>query len=317
VVISLSSETRMPFKVPELKPVIDTQRKPIVFYSYTLPSQYARTGLAEAGAVVLSGLTHVAVAIRQLVQRAKFKLAAPAAVASLNGALPARIGSAALSEYDSKQLLRDAGVPTPEEIVVTERGALGDAIKRAGFPLVMKIQSRDIPHKSEVGGVRVNIASETEASAAYDRLLANARRHRPDAAIQGVLVGPMAKKGVEMIVGTVQDATFGPVIMVGLGGVTTELFKDVVYRPVPVGEAEAASMLQELKAWPLLNGFRGAPLADVSALAKLVAQISQLAAQLRDDVSDIEINPVLVHPQGEGVTVVDALVVPASRKGSA
>lgn len=307
----------MPFKVPELKPVIDTQRKPIVFYSYTLPSQYARTGLAEAGAVVLSGLTHVAVAIRQLVQRAKFKLAAPAAVASLNGALPARIGSAALSEYDSKQLLRGAGVPTPEEILVTERGALGDAIERAGFPLVMKIQSRDIPHKSEVGGVRVNIASETEASAAYDRLLANARQHRPDAAIQGVLVGPMAKKGVEMIVGTVQDATFGPVIMVGLGGVTTELFKDVVYRPVPVGEAEAASMLQELKAWPLLNGFRGAPLADVSALAKLVAQISQLAAQLRDDVSDIEINPVLVHPQGEGITVVDALVVPASRKGSA
>jgi acyl-CoA synthetase (NDP forming) len=318
VVISLSSETRMPFKVPELKPVIDTQRKPIVFYSYTLPSQYARTGLAEAGAVVLSGLTHVAVAIRQLVQRAKFKLAAPAAVASPAGKnLASRIRSTTLSEYDSKQLLRDAGVSTPDEILVTERGALSDAIKRAGFPLVMKIQSRDIPHKSEVGGVRVNIASETEASAAYDRLLANARQHRPDAAIQGVLVGPMAKKGVEMIVGTVQDATFGPVIMVGLGGVTTELFKDVVYRPVPVGEAEAASMLQELKAWPLLNGFRGAPLADVSALAKLVAQISQLAAQLRDDVSDIEINPVLVHPQGEGVTVVDALVVPASRKGSA
>jgi acyl-CoA synthetase (NDP forming) len=308
----------MPFKVPELKPVIDTQRKPIVFYSYTLPSQYARTGLTEAGAVVLSGLTHVAVAIRQLVQRAKFKLAAPAAVASPAGKnLASRIRSTTLSEYDSKQLLRDAGVSTPDEILVTERGALSDAIKRAGFPLVMKIQSRDIPHKSEVGGVRVNIASETEASAAYDRLLANARRHRPDAAIQGVLVGPMAKKGVEMIVGTVQDATFGPVIMVGLGGVTTELFKDVVYRPVPVGEAEAASMLQELKAWPLLNGFRGAPLADVSALAKLVAQISQLAAQLRDDVSDIEINPVLVHPQGEGVTVVDALVVPASRKGSA
>jgi acyl-CoA synthetase (NDP forming) len=307
----------MPFKVPELKPVIDTQRKPIVFYSYTLPSQYARTGLAEAGAVVLSGLTHVAVAIRQLVQRAKFKLAAPAAVASPNSALPARIESAALSEYDSKQLLRDAGVSMPDEILITERGGLSDAIERARFPLVMKIQSWDIPHKSEVGGVRVNIASETEASAAYDRLLANARQHRPDAAIQGVLVGPMAKKGVEMIVGTVQDATFGPVIMVGLGGVTTELFKDVVYRPVPVGEAEAASMLQELKAWPLLNGFRGAPLADVSALAKLVAQISQLAAQLRDDVSDIEINPVLVHPQGEGVTVVDALVVPASRKGSA
>jgi acetyltransferase len=224
-----------------------------------------------------------------------------------------RIESAALSEYDSKQLLRDAGVSMPDEILVAERSALSDAIKRAGFSLVMKIQSRDIPHKSEVGGVRVNIANEAEASAAYDQLLANAWQHRPDAAIQGVLVGPMASKGVEMIVGTVQDATFGPVIMVGLGGITTELFKDVVYRPAPVGDAEAAAMLQELKAWPLLNGFRGAPLADVPALAKLIAQVSQLAAQWSSEVSDIEINPVLVHPQGQGVTVVDALVVPVSR----
>lgn len=315
VVISLSSETRMPFKVPELKPVIDTQRKPIVFYSYTLPSQYARNGLAEAGVVVLSGLTHVAVAIRRLVQRARFKLAAPAAVALLAGKSPAsRIEAMALSEYDSKQLLRDAGVSVPDEILVTERGAL---IKRAGFPLVMKIQSRDIPHKSEVGGVRVNITSEAEASAAYDQLLAKAQQHRPSAVIQGVLVGPMASKGVEMIVGTVQDATFGPVIMVGLGGITTELFKDVVYRPAPLGDAEAAAMLQGLKAWPLLNGFRGAPLADVPALAKLIAQVSQLAAQSSSELSEIEINPVLVHPQGDGVTIVDALVVPAPRKGPA
>jgi acyl-CoA synthetase (NDP forming) len=318
VVISLSSETRMPFKIPELKPVIDAQRKPIVFYSYTLPSQYARNGLAEAGVVVLSGLTHVGVAIRQLVQRARFRLAAPAATASPpHKGLALRIESAALSEYDSKRLLRDAGISMPEEMLVAERSALSDAIKRAGFPLVMKIQSRDIPHKSEVGGVRVNITSEAEASAAYDQLLAKAQQHRPNAAIQGVLVGPMAEKGVEMIVGTVQDATFGPVVMVGLGGITTELFKDVVYRPAPVGDAEAAAMLQELKAWPLLNGFRGAPLADVPALAKLIAQISQLAAQSSSEVSEIEINPVLVHPQGDGVTVVDALVVPAPRKGPA
>ena len=109
------------------------------------------------------------------------------------------------------------------------------------------------------------------------------------------------------------DAAAVMKIMVGLGGVTTELFKDVVYRPAPVGDAEAAAMLQELKAWPLLNGFRGAALADVPALANLIVQVSQLATQLRGDVSDIEINPVLVHPQGQGVTVVDALVVPVSR----
>jgi acetyltransferase len=119
----------------------------------------------------------------------------------------------------------------------------------------------------------------------------------------------MAKKGVEIIIGTLCDATFGPMVMVGLGGVTTELFRDVVYRPAPVGVAEAEAMLDELKAAPLLHGFRGAPKADVADLARLISQVSVLAARLREQVSEIELNPVLVHPQGQGVTVVDALVV--------
>jgi acetate---CoA ligase (ADP-forming) len=310
VVLSLSSDTRMPFKQAELKPVLSAQNKPIVFYSYTLPSHFARTELAASGAVVLSGLTHVGVAMRQMVQRAKFRLAPPAAVAALPPPdLSAHLKSATFSESDSKSLLRDAGLVLPDEVLVANRGELDAAIARAGFPLVMKIQSRDIPHKSEVGGVRVNIASKGEAFAAYQALLESAGRHRPDAAIQGVLVGPMAKKGVEIIVGTLLDATFGPMIMVGLGGITTELFKDVIYRPAPVSAAEASAMLAELKAAPLLNGFRGAAKTDLPALSQLIAQISMLAAQFVNEISEIEINPVLVHPQGHGVTVVDALVV--------
>jgi acetyltransferase len=186
---------------------------------------------------------------------------------------------------------------------------LDAAIARAGFPLVMKIQSTDIPHKSEVGGVRINVTTKGEAFAAYQALLESARKHRPNAAIQGVLVGPMAKKGVEIIIGTLLDATFGPMIMVGLGGITTELFRDVIYRPAPVGAAAAAAMLGELKAAPLLNGFRGAAKADIAALSRLISQVSVLAAQFSDQISEIEINPVLVHPQGQGVTIVDALVV--------
>ena len=120
----------------------------------------------------------------------------------------------------------------------------------------------------------------------------------------------MAKKGVEIIVGTLLDATFGPMIMVGLGGITTELFRDVIYRPAPVSAAEAAAMLGELKAAPLLNGFRGAAKADIPALAQLIAQVSQLAARCRAQIAEIELNPVLVHPEGQGVTIVDALVVP-------
>jgi acetyltransferase len=311
VVLSLSSETRMPFKQAELKPVIDAQNKPIMFYSYTLPSDFARKELAASGAVVLSGLTHAGVAMRQMVQRARFKLAPPDdPAASPLRDISAHLKSATLSEFDSKSLLRHAGIALPDEVLVTEKAALDTAIARAGFPLVMKIQSRDIPHKSEVGGVRVNITTKGEAFAAYQALKESAGRHRPDAALQGVLVGPMAKKGVEIIVGTLLDATFGPMIMVGLGGITTELFRDVVYRPAPVSAVEASAMLAGLKAAPLLRGFRGAAKADVAALSQLISQVSRLAAAARDKISEIELNPVLVHPEGQGVTIVDALVVP-------
>ncbi|UZE49143.1 acetate--CoA ligase family protein [Rhodopseudomonas sp. P2A-2r] len=314
VVISLSSETRMPFKQPELQPVIDAKRKTIVFWSYTLPSGFARTGLAASGVVVLSGLTHLVVALRQMAARARFRPVAP--VEQQSARLPdlsAYLTAATLSEYDSKALLRAAGVELPGEILVQERRTLQSEIARLGFPLVLKVQSRDIPHKSEIGGVRIDIATEDAAFAAYDALLANAQRLRPDAAIQGVLLGPMADKGVEIIVGTLTDATFGPLVMVGLGGVTAELFRDVVYRPAPVGPAEAMSMLRELKAAALLDGFRGAPKADVPALAALIAQLSQIAADAKDEIAEIEINPVLVHALGDGVTIVDALVVPKPR----
>jgi acetate---CoA ligase (ADP-forming) len=310
VVLSLSSETRMPFKEAELKPVIDAQRKPVVFYSYTLPSDFARRALAASGVVVLSGLTHVGVAMRRLVDYARFRPAPPADRAALPPSdLSAHLKSAAYSESDSKALLRDAGIVLPDEVLVTARDGLDAAIGRIGFPLVMKIQSADIPHKSEVGGVRVNIMTKGEAFTAYRDLLENAERHRPNAAIQGVLVGPMAKKGVEIIIGTLQDATFGPMVMVGLGGITTELFRDVIYRPAPVGAREAAAMLDELKAAPLLKGFRGAPKADVAALSQLIAQVSLLAERLRGAVAEIELNPVLVHGEGQGATIIDALVV--------
>jgi acyl-CoA synthetase (NDP forming) len=311
VVQSFSSDTRMPFKQAQLKPVIDAQNKPIVFYSYTLPSQFARNELAASGVVVLSGLTHVGVAMRRMVEYSRFRLAPPANSNALPSPdLSAHLKSSTLSEADSKALLRDAGIAVPDEVLVTGKDALDQAIARVGFPLVMKIQSPDIPHKSEVGGVRVGIATKGEVFLAYEALTESARRHRPNAALQGVLVGPMAKKGVEIIVGTMQDATFGPMVMVGLGGITTELFRDVVYRPAPVSAEEAAGMLAELKAAPLLNGFRGAAKADVPALSHLISQVSVLAAASRDHISEIEINPVLVHPEGQGVTIVDALVVP-------
>jgi acetyltransferase len=249
------------------------------------------------------------------VERAKFSLSAPAVDAAIKLIdLTRHLVGDKLSEHDSKRLLASAGVSVPNEILVSHRDQLNEAIARVGLPLAMKIQSADIPHKSEVGGVRLGIATERDAAQAFDDLLARANTQRPGATLQGVLLTPMAKRGVEIIVGTMQDATFGPMVMVGFGGVTTELFKDVIYRPAPVGVEEAVTMLNELKAAPLLHGFRGAPKADVGALAALIARISQLAALYRDEIAEIEINPVLVHPEGDGTTIVDALVVPVVKE---
>ncbi|WP_426613005.1 acetate--CoA ligase family protein [Bradyrhizobium sp. McL0616] len=310
VVLSLSSEVRKPFREDELKPVLAAQKKPVVFYSYTVPSDFARRELAKSGVVVLSGLTHVGVAMRQLVDFAKFSLPRPADETRLPARdLSAHLTSSVLSEADSKELLRAAGIALPDELLVKEKSGLDAAVASVGFPMVMKVQSPDIPHKSEVGGVRVNITTKGEVFLVFESLLNNARKHRPEAAIQGVLLGPMAKKGVEIIVGTMADKTFGPMVMVGLGGITTELFRDVVYRPAPVGAEEAGAMLASLKAAPLLNGFRGAVKADVVALSQLIADISMLAARHAGEIAEIELNPVLVHAEGQGVTIVDALVV--------
>lgn len=313
IVLSLSSDVRKPFKEDELKPVLSAQHKPVVFYSYTVPSDFARHELAKSGIVVLSGLTHVGVAMRRIVDYAKFSLPKAADEARLPARdLSAHLTSPVLSEADSKILLRAAGIALPDEVLVKDKDELDAAVARVGFPIVMKIQSPDIPHKSEVGGVRVNITTKREVFLAFEALSNNARKHRPKAAIQGVLIGPMAKRGVEIIVGTMTDKTFGPMVMVGLGGITTELFRDVIYRPAPVSAKEAGAMLAGLKASPLLNGFRGAAKADVAALSQLIADISVLAARHAGEIAEIELNPVLVHPEGQGVTIVDALV--AGRK---
>jgi succinyl-CoA synthetase beta subunit len=195
------------------------------------------------------------------------------------------------------------------ERLVASADGLDEAMAAVGFPLVLKVQSPQIQHKSEVGGVRLAIADAVAGRAAYRALLADVAAQRPYAVLQGVLVSPMAAKGVEIIVGTLVDRTFGPMVTVGFGGVTTELFKDLACRPAPVTPEEAASMLAELKAAPLLEGFRGAPLADTDALCTLVAQVSTIAAALKDEVAEIELNPVLVHPAGQGLTIADALIV--------
>ena len=215
----------------------------------------------------------------------------------------------ALSEHDSKMELADFGVDIPKEVsakTVEEAAAFAES---ADCPLAMKVESADILHKSDVGGVKLNIRGKEAAVKAYEEIMSNVTGARPDAKINGILMVPMLKPGVEMIIGVNNDPQFGPMIMVGMGGVFVEVFKDVALYPAPLCEAEALDMLKSLKSYKLLNGYRGNAKCDIPALCKTIAGISRYANANKDTLKELDINPLFVYPEGEGVGVADALIV--------
>jgi acetyltransferase len=164
-------------------------------------------------------------------------------------------------------------------------------------------------HKTEVGGVRLHLNDAASVSAAHDAIVGSVKKHKPDARIEGVLVQKMAPKGHELVIGMVNDPTFGPVMMVGFGGVTVELFGDVVHAPAPLSVGEAAALIGRLKSAKLLQGFRGAPPVDIKPAAELLAKLSEAAAANSDRIQEMEFNPIILHADGSGVSVADALVV--------
>ena len=220
------------------------------------------------------------------------------------------IGTEALSERAAKDLLRKAGIPFLDERIATDANAAGSAADAIGYPVVLKIVSPDIEHKTEIGGVLVGVADRQGVEAGFATLLQRAAQHRPDAAIEGVLVAPMARKGVEVIVGVSRDPVFGPAVMFGLGGVHVEVLKDVTFRLAPFGHDEAIRMIDEIRGRALLSGVRGALPSDVDAIADLLANVSNFAAAHAEDIETIDLNPVVVWPKGEGAVALDALVVP-------
>jgi acyl-CoA synthetase (NDP forming) len=218
-----------------------------------------------------------------------------------------------LSEYSAKSLLGEAGIPFLSERLVTGGEEAGTAADAIGYPVVMKIVSPNIEHKTEIGGVLVGLRDRQSATEGYVTLLDRAAQHRPDAKIEGVLVAPMANNGVETIIGVSRDAVFGPAVMFGLGGVHVEVLKDVTFRLAPFERDEALRMINEIRGRALLSGVRGAPPSDIDALADVLVNISRFAAAHRDDIETIDLNPVLAFPKGEGVVALDALVVPRHR----
>jgi acyl-CoA synthetase (NDP forming) len=224
-----------------------------------------------------------------------------------------RLDEGPLSEIEARRLLADYDIPGPQERVASTSEEAVEAARAIGFPVVLKILSPDIQHKTDIGGVRAGLENESQVLAAFADVKEAALEHHPEADLQGVLVQEMVgPDAVEVIVGVLDDADFGPVVVFGSGGILVELFEDSSVRLPPVSRRQALAMIAETEAARLLSGFRGKPPADVDALVETLVRVSQLAVDLRGKLAALDINPLMVLPEGEGVRAVDALVEAAS-----
>ncbi len=215
---------------------------------------------------------------------------------------------ALLNEIDAKQLLHDAGVPVTQTVLATDLAEAKRQADSVGYPVVLKIVSPDITHKSDVGGVKVGLEDESQVAAAYEEILTNARNAEPDAEITGVAVQHMAPSGTEIIVGMTTDPQFGPVIMFGLGGIMVEVLKDVTFRVVPLEERDAEQMIDEIKGKAILDGVRGQPPADKAAIRDAILSVSKFV-EANPAVKELDLNPMMVYP--DGAIAVDARIVTA------
>ena len=283
---------------------------PIVL-SIVAPPDEARL-YAEAGYLVFeepARAVRALAALRQLTQA--FDLP-PRAAPDVSGAPriePGRI----FNEASAKALLDESGIASPAERIVGSVDEVEPTAAAMSLPVALKIVSPDILHKTEVGGVVLGLGSAAAAAEAAATMLDRVKAAMPEARLDGFLLSEMVPPGVELIVGTRRDPLFGPLVMVGLGGVTAELFQDVAIRLAPVGRDEAIEMLRELRSWPLLDGWRGGPRADVEAATEAIAGLSALAARNVDTAETIEINPLRLLSEGQGAVALDAVIETAER----
>lgn len=215
-------------------------------------------------------------------------------------------GRTLLNEVEAKQAIIDAGIPATQTLLATSPDEAKQHAESMGYPVVLKIVSNDIAHKSDVGGVKLNLTTADDVAAAYDEIVANAKRAEPGAKIIGVSVQQMAKPGTEVIVGMTTDPQFGPVLMFGLGGVMVEVLKDVAFRVVPLTERDARQMITDIKGKAILDGVRGQPPADLDALSQAIVKVSEFVAA-HPEIKELDLNPVFAYDQG--ALAVDARIV--------
>ena len=215
-------------------------------------------------------------------------------------------GRSLLTEIESKQVLQDAGIATAAAQLSTTEEEAVQAASTIGFPVALKVSSRDIVHKSDIGGVQLNLHTPDEVREAFRTIGQNVAEKEPGATMEGVAVQPMAQVGAEVIIGMSKDATFGPMLMFGLGGVLVEVLKDVTFRIVPLSKYDAQEMIRDIKGFPLLAGYRGAPPADLGALESMLHTLSEFVAN-NPRVQEVDLNPVYAY--ADGALAVDARII--------
>ncbi|MBS7646231.1 MAG: acetate--CoA ligase family protein [Candidatus Bathyarchaeia archaeon] len=211
-----------------------------------------------------------------------------------------------LYETEAKTICMEYDIPVTAFKLAESEAEAVKAAEEIGFPVVLKIVSPDIIHKSDVGGVMLNLKNAKEVKTAYKRIMENVKKHKRDAKIIGVIVQEMAPPSTEVIVGAIKDLQFGPTLMFGLGGVFVEILKDVTFRVVPITEEEAREMLTEIKAYPLLKGYRNLPPADTEAIVKILLNTSRLVTE-HLEIKELDLNPVMVYEKG--AKTVDARII--------
>jgi acyl-CoA synthetase (NDP forming) len=215
-------------------------------------------------------------------------------------------GRKSLLETEAKIVCKEYGIPvTRFELAKDEEGAIRSA-DSMGYPVVLKIVSPDIIHKSDIGGVMVNLKDSKEVRSAYNQILSNVRKHDARARMVGILVQEMAPASTEVIVGSTKDPQFGPAVMFGLGGVFVEVLKDVTFRIAPITEVDAREMIEQVKAYPLLRGYRGSPPADEKAIVEILLATSKLVME-HPEIKELDLNPILVYEKG--AKTVDARII--------
>lgn len=212
--------------------------------------------------------------------------------------------------------MQAAGILIPQSIIARSLDEALRGAERIGYPVVMKVVSRDILHKSDAGGVALGLEDKNEVIDAYQAILRRCRAYKADAHIEGVEISEMVAKGMETIIGARRDRTFGPMIMFGLGGIYVEVMKDVAFRALPINRKEILSMVKEVRAYPLLLGVRGEEKKDLDAVVDTIIKVGTIL-QKCDRISDIEINPLMVYEHGQGVKAVDVRILLTSGKKGA